>query len=360
MVVTEPGKMELRLFPLPETGENDGLLKVELVGVCGSDPGIFKGKAGRAPRPFPLILGHEVVGRIQKAGRNALSRWGVSEGDRVIVEYAFGCGECRACLAGRYTICEKMYCYGSMIGCTEAPHLYGAYADYLYLPPRAMVHRIGENVSPESGVLVAAVLGNAVRWLSHIGGCRPGQTVAIVGPGQQGMAAVIAARACGASLVMVVGLARDSRRLDLCREFGADLTVQSDREDPVSILRDATRGSMADLVMDVSGHPSGAALALELAGVGASVVLPGLYGANTQVPLLLDKAIFKEMRLLGVFSQDFTSVEAAIKLAGKLPYPLEKMISHRFPLERAEEAVRLVGGECPGEYPLKVVICPES
>ncbi len=360
MVVTEPGRMELREFPLPEIKENDGLLKVELVGVCGTDPSIFKGKVGRAPRPYPLILGHEIVGRIYKAGPQALSRWGVREGERVIVEYAFGCGECPPCLAGRYTLCLRMFCYGSMIGCAEPPHLYGAYSDYLYLPSRAMVHRIGEDISPEVGVLIGAVLGNGVRWLSRMGDCRVGQAVAIVGPGQQGMAATLVARDCGAEPIMVVGLGRDRTRLELCKELGAHLVVRSDEEDPVSVLGEATGGAMAELVMDASGHPSGAALALDLAGVGATIILPGLYGALTQVPLLLDKAVFKEQRLVGVFSQDFASVEAAIKLARRGSYPLAKMISHRFPLERAEEAVRLVGGEFEGEPPLKVVIDPAS
>jgi alcohol dehydrogenase len=94
MVVTGPGRMEPREFPLPEIGENDGLLKVELVGVCGSDPGIFKDKPSRAPRPYPLILGHEIVGRIALAGAKACARWGVREGDRIVVEYA-GAGSAR-------------------------------------------------------------------------------------------------------------------------------------------------------------------------------------------------------------------------------------------------------------------------
>jgi alcohol dehydrogenase len=358
MVVTEPGRMELREFPLPEIGADDGLLRVERVGVCGTDPGIFKGKVGRAPRPFPLILGHEIVGRIHRAGTRAASRWGVREGERVVVEYAFGCGECPACQAGRYTLCHRNYCYGSMIGCTDPPHLFGAYADYLYLPPRAMVHRIGEDISPEEGVLIGAVLGNAVRWLTRIGRCRVGQPVAVVGPGQQGMAATVVAKESGAGPILVVGLARDKKRLLLCSKLGADIVVCSDEADPAALLREATGGRMADLVMDATGHPSGAALTLDLAGVGATVVMPGLYGIATQVPLALDKAVFKELKILGAFSQDFASVEAAIELARRRRYPIQDMISHRFPLERAEEAVRLVGGEGPGEPPLKVVIDP--
>lgn len=357
MVTTEPGRMEMREYPLPAIGEDDGILKVELVGVCGSDPGIFKGKASRAPRPYPLILGHEIVGRVHRAGAKALARWGVAEGDRVIVEYAFGCGVCPACRAGRYTVCEKMLCYGSMVSCAEPPHLYGAYADYLYLPARAMVHRIGEDISPEVGVLIGAVLGNAVRWLSRIGGLRLGMSAAIVGPGQQGMAATVVAAESGAEPIMVVGLSRDKERLELCRRFGAHLAIAADQEDPAEAVLAATRGAGAQVVMDVSGHPSGAATALTLAASGAAVVLPGLYGATTQVPLLLDKAVFKELRLLGAYSQDFEAVEAAITLAKRTKLPLTDMISHRFPLERAEEAVRLVGGEGP-VTPLKVVLDP--
>ena len=107
MVVTKPGRMEMREFQLPSTGPDDGLLKVELVGVCGSDPGIFRGKVSRGPRTYPLILGHEIVGRVHQMGPEAQKRHKVREGDRVIIEYAFGCGACRACVAGRYTLCEK-------------------------------------------------------------------------------------------------------------------------------------------------------------------------------------------------------------------------------------------------------------
>jgi alcohol dehydrogenase len=358
MVVPEPGRMEMRFFDLPEVSETDGLLKVELVGVCGSDPGIFRGKTSRAPRPYPLILGHEIVGRIAAMGTEAKKRHGVQEGDRVIIEYAFGCGRCRACQAGRYTLCENFYTYGSMVSCAKPPHLYGAYADYLYIHPRAMVHKVGDDMTPEVAVLVGAVLGNAVRWISRIGGIKVGQCAAIVGPGQQGLAAVVAAKESGASPLVIVGRERDRARLDMALRFGADLAINADQEDPADTLSCLTNGRMADVVMDVTGHPSGAETALELAGLGATVVLPGLYGKGVKVPLELDRAVVNELRLLGAYSQDFESVEAAVKIARTGRYPLADMISHRFPLERAEQAVRLVGGECRGDLPLKVLIDP--
>jgi len=358
MVVPEPGRMELREFPLPSVGEADGVLKVELVGVCGSDPGIFKGKASRAPRPYPLIPGHEIVGRIHAMGEQALQRRGLKIGDRVIVEYAFGCGECAPCIAGRYTVCKKMYTYGSMVSCQDPPHLYGAYSQYLYIHPRAMIHKIGEDISPEEGVLIGAVLGNGVRWLSRVGGVAVGQSVVIIGPGQQGLSAVIVAKESGAKPIIIVGLEHDRARLEMARRLGADVIINASRQDPEEVVSQATNGAMADTLMDVSGNPAGAALALSLAGLGATVVLPGLYGMTTPAPLFLDKVVFKELRLLGAYSQDYESVEAAIKIGRSKRYPLEELISHRFPLERAEEAVRMVGGEYKDQSPLKVVIDP--
>ena len=358
MVLTGPGKLELQSFVLPEVGNDDGILKLELIGVCGSDPGIYNGKTRGAPRPYPIILGHEIVGRVYKMGASAQERHGVREGDRVIIEYAFGCGACRACLSGRYTLCEKFYTYGSMISCKKPPHLFGAYADYLYIHPRAMVHKIGDGISPETGVLIGAVLGNAVRWLGTIGNVSMGRSVAIIGPGQQGLAGVMVAKASGAGPIFVVGLSKDRDRLEMARRFGADVVINAEKEDPERIISRETNGAMADLIMDVTGHPSGAPLALSLAGTGATVVLPGLYGPGTEVPLLLDRVVLKELNLKGVFSHDFPAVEAAIKLANRGGYPLDRMISHRFPLEKAEDALNLVGGKVQGKTPMKVVLDP--
>jgi alcohol dehydrogenase len=278
MVVTSPEKMQPGSYPLPSLGEQDGILKMELCGVCGSDPGIFRGKASRAPRPYPLILGHEIVGRVHEMSEAALKRHGIKLGDRVVVEYAFGCGQCQPCQAGRYTLCDKFYTYGSMVSCKEPPHLYGGYADYLYIHPNAKLHKLGKDMTPEVGVLVGAVLGNAVRWLCRIGGAAAGKAVAIVGPGQQGLAAALVARHSGAGPILVAGTSRDQERLALARKMGADITVEVETTDAAQAMREANQGRLADVVMDVSGHPAGAELALSLCGLGASLVLPGLYG----------------------------------------------------------------------------------
>lgn len=358
VVVSGPGLLEIREFPLPDVKADDGLLEVELAGVCGSDPGIFAGRLSRGLRPYPIILGHEIVGRVVRMGPDAQKRLGVREGDRVVLEYAFPCGQCEPCISGRYTLCERNFTYGSMITCKDPPHLFGGYSDYVYIHPRAMVHRIGDEITPEVGVLICAVLGNAVRWLRQIGGVSIGHAVAIVGPGQQGLAAVAVAKESGAEPVVVIGLSRDRKRLSMARSFGADRTVNAEVEDPVKVVSELTGGRMAHVVMDVSGNPRGAELALSLAGRGATIVLPGIYKGH-HAHLDLDRVVFHEISLVGVYSHDFRAVRPAIQMARRARYPFGRMITHRLPLEEARQALRLAAGEVEGETPVKVVLDPK-
>ena len=358
MVLEAPGKMSLKVFDVPETGPVDALLKVEMVGVCGSDVGMYHGKKSRKPRPFPIIMGHEMVGEIAEIGETAAEYHGVQKGDRVIVEYAFGCGHCRNCRMGKYVQCESQFCYGSMISCDDPKHLWGAYSEYLYIAPHANVHKIGRDVPLEAAVLISAVLGNAIRWLRIIGGVTIGDTVVIEGPGQQGLAGVVAARESGAANIIVTGTSVDTARMELAREFGATYCCNIDTEDPVELVRDITGGDMADVVMEVSGHPQGLITSFDLVGRGGTIVMPGLYGMDTEIPLMMDKVIYKEVKLLGTFSHNMVSVIPAIKLVESKKYALEKMVTHRFPLAEAETAVRVAAREVAGEDPIKVVIVP--
>jgi alcohol dehydrogenase len=220
-----------------------------------------------------------------------------------------------------------------------------------------MVHKIGDSISPEVGVLICAVLGNGIRWLRQVGGVSMGDTVVILGPGLQGLAGVCVAKESGADPIVIIGLSRDKSRLEMAKRFGADFVINSETENPVEAVSQITHGKMANIVMDVTGNPSGAELALSLAGKRATLVLPGIYKGK-KASLNLDEAVFREIRMLGVFSHDFRAVEPAIKMVRPSQYPFKELITHRFPLKDAEQALRLVAGE-DGEMPLKVVLDPK-
>ncbi|RKY01929.1 MAG: zinc-binding alcohol dehydrogenase [Spirochaetes bacterium] len=358
MVLEGPRKMRMWEFDIPKIKDDDALLKVEMTGVCGSDPGIYNGKAFKAPRPYPIIMGHEIIGYIEEIGERFAEKNKLKKGDRVILEYAFGCGECYSCITGNYITCEKNLNYGSMISCKNPPHLFGGYGEYVYLHPRAMVHKVSNNISPETGVLISAVLGNAIRWLRHKGNISIGETVVIIGPGQQGLAAAIVAKESGASNIIIAGRSKDKKRLALAKQFGANYIIDVDKEDLIASVKDITNGDMADIAMDVSGSPAGAKIIFDLVKQHGRVVMPGLYGSTKEIPVVLDKMIIKELTVLGVFSQDIKSVLPAIKLAESNKYPLDNMVTHRFKVEEAEKAVQIAGGEFAEEEPIKVVLIP--
>jgi alcohol dehydrogenase len=193
---------------------------------------------------------------------------------------------------------------------------------------------------------------------SPIAGVSHGDTVVIEGPGQQGLAGVIVAKEAGAEKIIVTGMTKDRARFKLAKTFGAGEIIDVGKVDPLERVKEITQGRMADLVMDVTGNPKGCVMAIDLVKKKGTVILPGLYGMDKEIPLVIDKIVFKEVRVQGVFSHDFRSVLPAIQLAESGRYPLEKMVTHRFPLEEAEKAVRLAGGEIEGEDPIKVVIIP--
>jgi alcohol dehydrogenase len=191
-----------------------------------------------------------------------------------------------------------------------------------------------------------------------IGGISLGDTVVIQGPGQQGLAGVIVAKEAIAGKIIVTGMTKDRARFELAKAFGADEIIDVEKMDPVEAVRKSTNGRMADIVMDVTGTPKGAITAIDSVKKKGTVILPGLYGMDKEIPLILDKIVYKEVRVQGVFSHDFRSVIPAIHLAESGKYPFEKMVTHRFPLGEAERAVKVAGGEIRGEDPIKVVIVP--
>jgi alcohol dehydrogenase len=354
MVLEAPERLRLREFARPAVGPDEALLAVELAGICGTDLKVFRGEHAHA---LPLILGHEILGHIAEIGERAAERWGVQVGDRVSVEGAVPCWACVRCQTGLYRFCRRRRNYGGATPCTEPPHLWGAFGPLMYLAPGSLVHRIAGDV-PAGAAVFAGIMANGIQWARNQGGVRYQHAVVVQGAGPQGLAAVIVARECGARLVLATGLTRDRERLEMARRLGADHVVNVEEQDPVARVRELTDGNMADVVVDVTGSQQALATSVEMAGLQSTVVCAGLTSRPSLTTVPMDQVVHREIRLQGAFTKGSDAIVEGIRLVESRKYPLEELLTHTFPLEDAEQAIRALAGEIPGLYPVKAAIAP--
>lgn len=356
MVLTGPRRLEPRELPVPEIGHDDALLRVEACGICGSDYEQFEGVLRT---PVPVIPGHEPLGVIEAIGDRAAARWGVDVGDRVAVENIISCRFCPSCQAGRSHLCAKRRIY-SYVPLATPPGLWGAYAEIMYLHPDSALHRVDASL-PASLAALFNPLGAGYRWAVEIPGTGPGDTVLILGPGQRGLASVVAAREAGASKILVTGLAADAHKLALCRELGADHTIDVEHEDVRRRVRDLTDGRGADVVLDVSSYALEPVRdAIDLVAMGGTVVLAGVKGFRPIPDFVSDKIVMKEIRVHGAIGVTSSAYRNAIRLLESRRLPLEKLHTHDFPLREAERAIRTLAREIPGEEAIHCTLVPQA
>lgn len=351
-VLTGPQQIEVEEFPIPETSEDSALLRIEACGGCGSDVSPYlKGGVdeGVLSIKTPTILGHEIVGRVERLGDKAAQRWGVEEGDRVIIERWIPCGHCDMCYSGNYRMCVRQVDgYGLFYGGTStrvSPSLWGGYAEYLYLHPDSVVYKVSDDVPAELFPLFTPI-ANGISWVQMTGGARIGSSILIQGPGPAGLGAIIAGQAAGAQQIVVVGLERDSSRLDMALELGATHTIVAGQEDVVERVGDITGGRMVDLVVDATSGSSTepVELSIEAAAEGGTIILAGTHAGNKAANLVPDKILFKALTVKGVWGRHREAVHAALKLIESGKFPLEKLCTHKFSLESADEALETVAG----------------
>jgi threonine dehydrogenase-like Zn-dependent dehydrogenase len=360
-VQVAPGTIEIREFPRPVIGDEDGLLRVEANGICGSDVELFRGHMkGRSSAP--LIPGHEPLGIVEEVGEKAAQRWGVQPGDRVALEVIVPCRSCHDCLTGRYQSCRHRRFGHGVTPIDVPPSLWGGFAEHLYLTPGAVLHKVDRDLPAELAVMFNP-LGAGVRWAVHLGGAGLGDTVLVLGAGQRGIASVIAAKAAGAGTVIVTGLEADAHKLALARRFGADHTLVVDGPDAVDVVEvvaDLTGGAMADVVLELTPMAHGPVeQALLAAKHGGTVVLAGLKG-NAQVPLRTDLIINRALIVRGAFGVDAKGYADAIAIIESRRFPLEDLHTHSFGLDDTALAIHTAGGDVPGEQAVHVSVHPNG
>ncbi|HXW43491.1 MAG TPA: zinc-binding dehydrogenase [Streptosporangiaceae bacterium] len=355
-----PGKIEMREFPRPAIGPDEGLLRVEANGICGSDVETYRGHLG-GPRPA-FIPGHEPLGIIEEVGERAAQRWGVQPGDRVALEVIVPCRSCQDCLTGRYQFCRNRKYGHGVTGIDTEPALWGGMARYMYLSPTSVMHKMDKTLPAEIAATYNAI-GAGVRWACHLGEVGLGDTVLVLGAGQRGIAAVVAARAAGAGTVIITGLSTDEHKLALASELGADHTIVVDgdgAQDTVQQVEEITGGEMADVVLELTPLAAGpVGDALLAARRGGRVVLAGLKG-NREIPVRTDLIINRALTVRGAFGVDARGMADAIALIESRRFPLEKMHTHTFGLQDAELAIQTLGGDIPGQSAIHVSVHPSA
>lgn len=365
MVQVSARRLELEEIEVPPVGAGEGLLRVEACGLCGSDVEQFRGHfVDKGIVSYPVVPGHEPVGIIEEVGPEAAKAWGVRRGDRVALEPHLSCGLCGSCLSGHYHRCKTVRPTGlpayGYLPRSLGHGLWGGYAEYIHLHPRTIMHRVPASVPLQLATMYQA-LAAGVRWAVHVPRTGLGDTVLILGCGQRGLGSVIAVREAGASTIIVTGLARDRFKLALASSLGATHTIVADEDDVVARVQEITGGRGADVVVDVvpsAGHP--VVQAVETARLGGTIVLAGVKGGQTTVALDTDRILFKELTLVGVYSQGTAAYKRALGTLAENRYDLARLHTHEFPLERATDAILTLAGEMPGEQAICVSLHPNQ
>ena len=353
MVQTGPRQLEARDVPIPDIDEDSAILELEACGICGSD---LEQYHGVIKVNLPVIPGHEPLGRIAKIGDRAAARWGVDVGDRVAVETMLSCRFCQPCLGGHYHLCQDRRIY-SYIPLHEQPGLWGAYAQYMYLHPNSIVHPMDASI-PASTAVMFNPLGAGFRWAVELPKTSPGDRIVILGPGQRGLASVIAAKEAGASQIIVTGLEADRDKLALARSFGADHTIDVENENAVRRVKELTNGG-ADIVVAVSAFATGPVRdAIHMVRPGGRIVLAGVKGMKAVDDFVSDYIVLKEINIQGAIGVTSSGYRSAIRMIESGRSPITEMHTHDFDLAEADLAIRTLGREVEGDESIHSCLIP--
>ncbi len=359
LVLTGPRTFERRSFALPPVEDDDGRLRIEACGLCGTDHEQY---TGDLPHRHAFIPGHEVVGVVEDLGDRAAERWGVRAGQRVAVEVFQSCRDCDACRSGEYRRCARNG-MATMVGFTDAdtpPGLGGGYATHLYLGRDSMLLPVPDELDPVTATLFNP-LGAGIRWGVELPETQPGDVVVILGPGVRGLCAAAAVREAGAELIMMTGLGpRDAERLALAPTFGVDLAVDVSDVDPSHALRDAI-GRKADVVVDVTAKaPAALGQAVTLARPGGTIVLAGVRGSSDTPGFHPDHIVYKELRILGALGVDITAYRKALDLLVSGRYPFADLPREIAGFDDIEPLIQTMAGERDAVPPVHGVFAPEG
>ena len=332
------GNVVLTDRPEPSVKKNEVKIKVEAVGICGTDVKIKHGTTWSNP---PVILGHELSGTVAEVGEDVKS---VKPGDRVVTETGnVVCGHCYYCRTGNFLMCKDRLSIGYGVD--------GGMAEYCVVR-EDIVHILPDEIPFDAGSLCepAAVSVHAVYDAVKV---IPTDTVVVIGSGAIGLLVAQLVKNFGAT-VIVTGLTQDEGRLSVAKELGIDYTVNTQKENVGKIVDDITGGRGADLVFECSGSVPGVNTGMSLLKKMGALVQIGLTKPTMEIEYSMLTA--KQISLIGTFGHKWQSWDTALKLMQQGKINAGALISHRFPMEKWEEAFDIA----ESVKGIKVVIFPNK
>ena len=331
----------MRDFEIPPLQDGEVLIRLEAAGVCGSDVHMLRGEDPRTP--LPIILGHEGVGRVLevKGEKRTVEGELLKSGDLILWNRGVSCHRCFHCaVLNEPSLCKNRKVYGINRSSKVAPYVNGCYSQEMLLTADTDIFKVTAEVDP--AILVSASCSGAT--VAHAFDLhRPdfGDTVLIQGPGPLGVYAVAFAKQLGAQEIIVIG--GSENRLQTCREFGATLTLnrrELSLEDRKQAIMDKTRGRGVDFAIEAVGDPSAVHEGIKLVRSGGAYVSIGFSQppGNCQIDFF-QEVVSKNLKIQGVWVSGTRHTWQAMKLVLERPELFARMITHRFSLEQANEAL---------------------
>ena len=280
------GRMGYTLREIPVPKDNEALVKLEYVGICGSDLHYYEtGAIGAYVVEPPFVLGHEPGGVVVEVGKDVKH---LKVGDKVALEPGKTCGKCRFCREGQYNLCPDVIFFAT-------PPVDGVFQEYV-AHEAALCFKLPDNVSMLEGALIEPL---AVGFhAANQGGAHAGQTAVVMGSGCIGLVSMMALKAMGVSRVYVVDVM--AKRLEKALELGADGVINAREQDAVQAIMELTGGAGFDLAIETAGTEITTRQLITAAKKGATIVLVG-YSASGELKLPVSMALDKELTFKTVF-----------------------------------------------------------
>ena len=324
LVYHGPGRKSWDEVPDPEiTDDGDIIVQVDATTICGTDLHILKGDLPEVRNG--RILGHEAVGTVDEVGDGVRT---LTPGDHVLVSSVSACGTCRFCREARYGQCLSGggWVLGHSIDGTQAEYVRVPFAD-------TSTFRVPDGAADDEILMLADVLPTGYEVGVLAGGVRPGDVVAVVGAGPVGLSAITCAQLFSPS--HIVAIDRSDARLDAAKQFGADVTVNNSREDPMAVIKELTGRLGADVSIEAVGTPGTFELAVKLIRPGGRIANIGVHGQAAT--LHLEDEWMKDITITTGLV-DTSSIPILMHLVTTGQIDAKRFVTHHFSLDEFEEA----------------------